>query len=136
MTVETKPADGAAQGRLLATLERLLAIHLTDVTETLGEASRLVAEAVGGEKAEVFLYDPADESLAAVGVTDTTLGRRERALGLDHLPLAEGGKVVEVFQTGEPYLIGHADKDAAELVDVVRDLAVRSTLLAPLQAEG
>lgn len=120
----------------MATLERLLALPITGVTETLGTASCLVAEAVGGEKAEVFLHDPARDSLVAVGVTNTALGRREEALGLDRVPLATGGKVVDVFQTGEPYLTGQADQDAAELVAMIRDLAVRSTLLAPLRTEG
>jgi len=127
--------DGG-QALLLSTLERLLAIQETGVVEALGEAGLLVAEAVGGEKTEVFLHDPAHDTLTATGVADTALSRHEQALGLDRLPLANGGKVVDVFRTGDPYLTGHADEDAAELVGVVQDLAVRSTLLAPLDTNG
>jgi len=136
MTIGRDVRADDGQARLLVTLERLLAIRATEVTDALGEAGRLVAEAVGGEKAEVFLYDPADESLAAVGVTQTDLARQEQALGLDHLPLANGGRIVDTFQTGEAYLTGQADRDPAMLAAVTQDLAVRSALLAPLHTDG
>ena len=37
-------------------------------------------------------------------VDSAVLSARERRIGMDRLPLANGGRVVEVYQTGEPYL--------------------------------
>jgi len=124
------------QRRLLVTLERLLAIRATGVTEALTEAACLVAEAVDAEKAQVFLHDPASESMVAVGVNNTALARHEQAIGLDRLLIAGGGRVVDVFQSGISYLTGHADRDPMELSAMTRDLAIRSTMLAALRTEG
>src|SRR5919199_2744273 len=80
------------QDRLLVTLERLLALEATDLGDTLRRTCDLVAEALGADKVDVFLHDPATETLAAAGTSDTPLGRRQHALGLDRLPLANGGR--------------------------------------------
>jgi len=48
-----------AQQRLLTTLEHLLDITATDVKGALTEASDLIAHAIGADKVDVFLLDPA-----------------------------------------------------------------------------
>jgi len=103
------PATG--QQRRLATLERLLAIEATDVTSALVEARDVVVEAVGADTMDAFLLDPASETLVAMGTSTTPLGRRQRQLGLNRLPLANGGPTVAVYQTGASYHTGHADAD-------------------------
>jgi len=88
---------GGEQQRLLATLERLLTIQAPEVTAALDEASQWVAEALGADKADAFLHDRATDSLVALGTSDTPMGRLQHRLGLNRLPLANGGRAVAVY---------------------------------------
>ena len=127
----TMPPD-----QLLRTLEQLLAIQATDLTGALTEASQALAGALGADKFDVMLHDPASDSLVALGVSDTPMGRRQRAIGMDRLPLANGGRLVEVYRTGQPYLTGRAEADPAVLRGFVEGLGVRSMLGVPLDIAG
>jgi two-component system, OmpR family, sensor kinase len=82
---------------------------------------------------DAFLLDEARTSLVAVGTSKTPLGARQKALGLDVLPLANGGRLAVSFSAGTPYRTGRADLDELELVGIVRDLGVRSELSVPLE---
>ncbi len=140
MTRETMPtatSDTAPEGqRLLATLERLLAIKATNVKGALDEAADLVAEALGADKADAFLFDPATDSLVAVGTSNTPMGRRQHRLGLHRLPLANGGRSAAVYQTGVSYRTGHAEQDRDELRGIVHGLGVRSVLAVRIEVDG
>jgi len=129
-------ARAREQRRYVTTLERLLAIQAASVTDALDQAAQLVVEILGTEKIDAFLLDDTGASLVALGVSDTPLGRRERARGLDRLPLAGDGRSVEVFQTGRPYTTGHADQDPGEAPGFPHDLGVRSTISVPLEVAG
>jgi two-component system OmpR family sensor kinase len=120
---------------LLTTLQRLLELP-TSVSETLQQSAQLVAAALHAEKVDTFLYDPATESLLAYGTSQTPMGAKEQALGLDRLPLAQGGRAVEVYQTGQPYWSGHVQRDPAELPGMKEDLGIKSEILVPLSADG
>jgi two-component system, OmpR family, sensor kinase len=124
------------QGRLLATLERLLTIKALEVKSALDEASTLVAEAVGADKVDAFMHDPATETLVAVGTSDTPLGHKQRRLGLDRLPLVNGGRLVRVFQSGASFRTGHTEDDPEELLGIKQGLGVRSTLAAVIEIDG
>ena len=125
------------RGRLLVTLERMLRIRATDLTAALKEAAQLVAEALGADKVDVLIHEPATDTLVAIGTSDTPMGRRERAIGMDRLPIANGGRAVEVFQTGHSYRGGRIDEDPRELPGLVRGLGIRSEIVAPLDvADG
>lgn len=80
---------------LLVTLQRLLELPTTNVSDTLHQSAQLVATALHAEKVDTFLYDPATESLIAFGTSETPMGVKEKVLGLDQLPLAQGGRVVD-----------------------------------------
>ena len=129
--MDTMPPD-----QLLRTLERLLAIRATDLPGALTEASQALAEALGADKFDALLHDPASDSLVALGVSDTPMGRRQRAIGMDRLPLANGGRLVEVYRTGTSYLTGRAEADPAVLRGFVEGLGVRSMLGVPLDIAG
>lgn len=124
------------ESRLVATLRDLLAIHVDDLADALHRAARLVAEALGADKVDVFLLlrDPERDALVALGVNDTPMARRERELGLDHLPLAEAGYLADVYQTGTPYWSGQVG--ARELGAVSQRLGVRSGIAVPLDVAG
>jgi two-component system OmpR family sensor kinase len=102
----------------------------------LDQAADLVARALGADKVDAFLYDPSSESLVAGGTSRTPMGRRQHAIGLDRLPLANGGPTVEVFQTGISRLTGRAELDPSELKGITEGLGIRSMMCARLGADG
>lgn len=132
-----KPVPNPARSpdRFLATLERLVAITTTDLRATLSEASDLVAEATGADKVDNFLYDARRESLVAIG-SNQPLSALQRKMGLDVLQLANGGRVVHVFRTGQTFMSGRLDEDPEELKGIKEALAIRSKLGVPLEVAG
>jgi len=128
--------NGERQARLLQTLERLLSIEATDVQSALNQASQLLAEVLDTEKSDALLLDPSKQTLVAVGSSQTPLAARQRALGLDQMPLANGGTQADVFRTGVPYITGRAEQDPNVLRGVRAELGVRSMLEVPLTVDG
>ena len=126
----------ADQNRRLVTLERLLGLDATELRPTLKQASQLVAEALSADKVDVFLHDPATQSLVALGTTDTPMARRQQSIGMDRLPIVNGGRTVEVYQSGRPCLHGQVDRDLGELPSVREGLGVRSAMICPLDVAG
>lgn len=122
--------------QLLTTLEGLLAIRAAEAKSTLTQAADLVAETLDAEKIDIFLNDPAVDTLVAVGVSDTPMGRRQIELGLNRLPISNGGRAAEVFQRGDGYFNGHVDEDPEELHGIKHALGVRSALMVPLDVDG
>lgn len=119
--------------RMLATLERLLSLDAVELDESMQEAADYIADVLATDKVDVFLYRAERDELQAVGTSDTPMGRLQRELGLDCLPLAGGGRAVQVFTSGEAYLACRAEEDATELNGIVQDLGVRSAIMAPLR---
>ncbi len=121
---------------LLSTLQQLLELPTTSVGDTLHQSAQLVTTALHAEKVDTFLYDPTTESLVAYGTSQTPLGAKQQALGLDRLPLAQGGRAVEVYQTGLPYWSGHVERDPVELPGMKEDLGIKSEILVPLSTDS
>ncbi len=130
------PENASKQEALLTTLQQLLELPVTSVGETLHQSAQLVAVALHAEKVDTFLYNPGKESLIAYGTSKTPMGDKEKALGLDQLPLAQGGRVVEVYRTGRPYWSGYVHRDPAELSEMKEDLGIKSEILVPLSVNG
>ena len=131
------PSDSTGgDDRLLQMLQRLLAIRAADQRPALDEASTIIAETFGADKVDVFVYRAEADTLVALGTSKTPLGDRQRALGLDRLPLSNGGRAAWSFQTGEPFANGRADEDPEELRGIVEGLGVRSTMNHPVEVEG
>lgn len=124
--------------RLLPTLERLLRIEATELDVALNEAALLVAGALEAEKVDVFLHDPKVDTLIALGTSDTPLGRRQRALGLDRMPVVNGGYIVKVFLSGISYLTGHLEQEPDRVIGMTSSegLGVRSEMVAGLEVNG
>jgi two-component system, OmpR family, sensor kinase len=123
------------QDRLLSTLEGLLELSATDVNVTLQQATTLIAEVLVADKVDVFFHDAGSETLVALGTSATPMGRKQRAIGMDRLPLANRGRTVEVFLTGTSYLSQHTDQDSEELVGVKEGLGVKSQIAAVFEVE-
>jgi len=128
--------DDRRERGLLELLQRLLDLPALDVASALTSAATYVADWLPCDKVDVFLLDPARSSLVALGTSQTPLGARQKELGLDVLPLANGGRLVESFKAQVSYRTGRADLDSLELIGVVRDLGVRSSLSAPVSVGG
>jgi two-component system, OmpR family, sensor kinase len=122
--------------RLLTTLEQLLAIDATELQPALQRAANIVSEVLGADKVDVFLYEGQTESLVARGTSDTPLGRKQRDIGMDRLPLAGHGRAVEVFQTGRSHRSGRADEDPHELIGITEGLGIRSQVLVAVNVGG
>src|SRR5215212_749217 len=97
------PSPASDEARLLETLQRLLAIASPELQPALDQASDLVAEALGADKVDVFLYEAASDTLVALGTSRTPMGKKQHELGLDRMPLANAGPLTAVFASGEPY---------------------------------
>jgi len=134
MSDQTTASGGRDRRRV--TLERLLALEAVDLDEALNQATQIVAEALGADKVDAFVYEDKSETLVARGTSNTPLGRRQHALGLNRLPLANGGRAATVYQTGASHVDGHVDEDPVELEGIKNGLGVRSAVLAPLVVNG
>lgn len=131
--IETSiPFQVQANPNLLGTLEQLLAIETIEVRETLTQASNLVAKVLKADKVDIFLYDAPSDMLISMGVSQTPSGELQQQLGLDHLPLKNGGRTVLVYQNRQSFMTGHSEQDPEELVGIVEDLGIRSVLAVPL----
>jgi two-component system, OmpR family, sensor kinase len=117
-------------------LQQLLTIETNSLKEAMDQASDIVAQAMGADKVDAFMHDPTSESLVAMGTSNTSMGHLQKQLGLDFMPIANGGRTVEVFQKGKPYSNGHADEDPEMLVGVIQALKVRSMIAIPLRVDN
>ena len=122
--------------RQLELLEALLRLPAGELKATLDHVTNLMAEATGGDKIDAFLYDAARDSLVAVGTSTQPLSALQKQLGLDVLQLSNGGRVVQVFKTGETFLTGRLDLDPEELPGVKHGLNIKSKLGVPLDIGG
>lgn len=93
-------------------------LEAVDLPSALRGAADLLGAALGADKVDVFLHDAASDALVAVGASDTPMGRRQHALGLGRLPLANGGRTVGVYETGAAYRDGNGEADHGELLGV------------------
>ncbi|HET9958611.1 MAG TPA: GAF domain-containing sensor histidine kinase [Polyangiaceae bacterium] len=132
MSQPDSPHSAQLEARLLTTLEELLQQPALRLREALTAAAHRLAEVLGCEKVDAFIFDESKQSLVALGTSRTPMGVRQQALGLDILPLANGGWAVHTFRTGKAHLVGNAEEDGEELTGIVRDLGVRSEINAPL----
>jgi two-component system OmpR family sensor kinase len=122
--------------RKLDLLEGMLRIPSGDLHATLTHVTDLVAGATHADKVDAFVYDPSRDSLFAVGSSTQPLSALQRQLGLDVLPLSNGGRVVHVYNTGETFVTGNLQDDPEELRGVKEGLAIRSKVGVPLDVGG
>jgi two-component system, OmpR family, sensor kinase len=122
--------------RLLDVLEQLFQIPGADLKATLLHVSDVLARVSGADKVDAFLYDGARDSLVAVGSSTQPLSMLQRELGLDVLPVSNGGRVAQVFKTGQTFRCARTDEDREELPGIRDALKVKSHLGVPLEVGG
>ena len=133
---DTAAGERAPEPPLFVTLTRLLALPVTSVRETLAAACEVVASVIVTDKVDAFLLEAASDSLVAVGTSDSPMSRHQCAIGLDRLPLANGGRSVEVLQTGKPYFCDDVQADGGELPGIRDALKVQSAMNVPIEVQG
>jgi two-component system, OmpR family, sensor kinase len=132
MDTDTQIPPVKQSEQYLALLQGVLSITETEVKAVLDDASALIGATLRADKVDSFIFSPQHAALVAIGTSNTPLAQKQRALGLDYLPLAGGGRAVEVYQTGVPYLCGRLDLDPLELAGIKEDLGLRSMVNVPL----
>lgn len=129
-------ATSTLSQKLLDVLEQLLQLPGGDMKSTLSRVSDVIARSSGADKVDAFLYDESRDSLVAIGSSTQALSQLQRQLGLDVLPVSNGGQTVSVYQTGRTYLSGRVDQEADELRGLREALKVRSEIGVPLEVGG
>jgi len=129
-------AGQSQERRYLVTLQQLFAIRAADLRTALSHAADAMAQATGADKVDALLFDETRDSLVALGTSAQPLTDKQKMLGLDVLPLANGGSVVRVFATGQLFRTGNLQADADELRGVKEGLGVQSHLGVPLEVRG
>jgi two-component system OmpR family sensor kinase len=128
--------DAVPCNRRLEILGRLLAIEVADLEMALTHSCNVIAEALKADKVDAFLYEPAKDTLIALGSSTQPLSILQRKIGLDMLPVSNGGRVVYVYQTGQTFVTGRLDEDPEELRGVKLGLKIRSKIGVPLMVAG
>jgi two-component system OmpR family sensor kinase len=123
-------------GRGVDILERLFVLPSEELESALTHACNVLAEALRADKVDAFIHDSTRDSLVAVGSSTQPLSDLQRRLGLDVLPVSNGGRVVHVFQTGKTFVSGHLEQDMEELRGIRESLKIRSKLGVPLEVGG
>jgi signal transduction histidine kinase len=136
MAVDASPGQAGEQRPFLSTLQELLRLPVGSTQATLSQAAQHLSQVFGADKVDTFVYEPATDTLVALGTSDTPLGRKQKALGLDRLPLSNGGRAVQVYRTRKSLLQGRVDEDPEELLGVREALGVRSQIGVPLHIGG
>jgi DNA-binding CsgD family transcriptional regulator len=126
----------AQTGRLLEMLAGLLILDAVSLDDAMTQAAQRLAEALGADKVDVFLHDRDGDALVAIGTSQTPMGRKEQELGLDRLPIAEGGRSVEVLRSGRSHLARHSDLEEGEPRPLIDELGIRSSINVALEVGG
>ena len=83
---------------ILGLLETLREVDSGTAREAMEHATTVLATTFGADKVDAFFYDAATNLLIAFGTSQTPLGQRQHELGLDRLPLSNGGRAAWVFR--------------------------------------
>jgi DNA-binding CsgD family transcriptional regulator len=122
--------------RLLKAMEMLFSIDEVELLPALKQAALAVTGVLEADAVDVLLYQPENNSLEALSVTDSPMGRRQLGIGMDRMQLVNRGLAVDVFESGQPKATGHADQEEREIPGIYSGLGARSELIAPMDVAG
>jgi two-component system OmpR family sensor kinase len=106
---------------------------LKEVTQAIEER---IGEVMGVQKVGVLLYQQETDELISLGTSETTLGRMQHELGLDHLALGKAGVLADVFRTGQPFLSNNLDTLSTFPAALKEHLGLKAAMVVPLEVEG
>ncbi len=105
---------------------------LKEVAQAMEER---IGEVMGVQKVEVLLYNQETDELVSLGASDTTLGRAQHELGLDHMPLGKAGALADVFLTGQPFLSNNLEATPHFPALLKEKLGLKAALVVSLEVE-
>ena len=105
--------------------------HLPDVAQAVAEKLTAILQA---PVVNILLHSADTDELLAVGISETPLGRLQRELGLDHLPLGAAGVIAQVFLTGQPFFSDRLDEAAQFPADLRAKLELKAAAVVPIEA--
>jgi|GEM_PF-829595 len=105
---------------------------LKEVAQAMEER---IGEVMGVQKVEVLLYNQETDELVSLGASDTSIGRAQHELGLDHVPLGKAGALADVFLTGQPFLSNDLETLPHFPAALKEKLGLKSALVVPLEVE-
>lgn len=118
-------------------IELLKAISSLGAAKTIEELAQSVveqiSEATGAEKVDIMLHSKETDEFVTLASTNTTLRQLQQKLGLDHIPLGMGGRFLQVYQSGEPFVSGKVTE--ADQIPLIEQTNIQSLLVVPLQVE-
>lgn len=120
--------------QLIQLLHTIAAIPTSESTEELAHTiTNQLCAITHAEIASIFLHSAATDELITFGSSNTPLGQLQHEHGLDHLPLATSGLLLQVLQNDAPLL----DGDTAHLATLpISNVAmIQSVLIVPLRIE-
>ncbi len=120
--------------QLIRLLHTIAAIPVSESTEELAQTiTDQLCTMMRAEIATILLHSAATDELIAFGSSDTPLGRLQQAHGLDHIPLATSGPLLQVLQHGTPLLLN--DQTALATLPLISLANLQSVLIVPLRIE-
>jgi signal transduction histidine kinase len=112
----------------LELMHKLLAIRPTGLRESLQAGSAAIAELFSADKVDAMIFEQRGASLVALATTGSPMAQRQREIGMDRQPVANGGHAAEVFATGASFRSGDVQNDPKELTGV-KALGVHSQMV-------
>ena len=119
---------------LIQLLHTIAAIPTSESTEELAHTiMNQLCAITHAEIASIFLRSAATDELITFGSSNTPLGQLQHEHGLDHLPLATSGPLLQVLQNDTPLLDGNATHLATLPISSIA--TIQSVLIVPLRIE-
>jgi signal transduction histidine kinase len=106
---------------------------LPELTQTLANRLSIVFQV---PLATLLLHHQESDELLVLATSDSPLGRLQREVGLDHVPLGTAGALAQVFLTGQPFFANDLEADAHFPTDLREKLELRSAAAVVIEASG
>lgn len=119
----------------LELLQKLLAIRPVGLRDSLYAGSSAIAELFSADKVDAMMFEESGASLVALATTGSPMAQRQREIGMDRQPIANGGRAAQVFTTGKSFLSDDVQNDPEELVGV-KALGARSQMAVAFDVAG
>ncbi len=116
---------------LIQLLHTIAAIPASESAEDLAHTITDQLSAIThADIASIFLHSAATDELVAFGSSTTPLGQLQHEHGMDHLPLATSGPLLQVLQQNTPLLLGSGVDIVALPMSSIA--SIQSLLIVPL----
>jgi len=121
---------------LLYCLERFLSIPVADIRAAIDRAANSAAEAMGADAILAYLPEVGGQGLKLAAASPENVWRLVHDLRLERIGADSDWPVMRVYESGQPYMTGHAEQDDTVVPAMVEKTNVRSLLIVPILSAG